>query len=538
MPEPTEEPTEQTYYACVWCNQQIDEVVYDAGEVYEATDGTVCEECYENHGFDCRDCGDINHNDESIGVGFTHRQVCQSCYESEYFYCDGCDTAWSNDVYGGDGYCDDCYSDHDDEYDCDCENCGGSGGAGIRRWGDRPELNFWHRADDGNGYDYSGVPKAHTYYLGMEIELEDSRDVVGPVIDEVRDHMFATTDASLDTGGGVEIVTHPLTFEAWNNAFPWEWWKQHIHGAVPDQKVWNSNGIHIHVSRTAFFDKKAKPKASHLYKFMQFIQINQAGIQQLAGRNGNTYCRWDPSRDALSRLPDAKTNTSTDSYERYRPINTQNPDTIELRFFAGLSEPAFMKQCLQFVHSLVEFTRVGNFKSDRSWEAYARYVRRYAMRYPELAVYMNENSRELMVNAVSSEYNYTKTVMPDIKVLRKRAIADRIRTQAIEREREVERARIINNTPDCGCRYCERERNGTLGVPYPDQWYDELPNNTTPERIRERNRLITEAELPYRTVRVMYIEPSDARAYMEGTEDPPELMPIQEMQQLIALRSE
>jgi hypothetical protein len=221
---------------------------------------------------------------------------------------------------------------------------------------------------------------------------------------------------------------------------------------------------------------------------MQFIQINEGGIQVLAERDGNTYCRWEQDRDGMTRLADAKTKTSTASYERYRPINTQNADTIELRFFAGLSDPAFMKRSLQFVHSLVEFTRVGNFKSDRSWEAYTRYVRRYAMRYRELASFMNKNERKLLVSAVASEYKYTDTIMPDLKAKRK-AMHEQDRIAARNERERITRNENLGNTnggEDCVCQYCiiDREEAARLNPtevvptpepePIPDNWYNVL----------------------------------------------------------------
>ena len=460
--EVTEEETDPPP-DCEWCNTPIDKDDYELENYHANNDGLVCNDCAGDEGYFCTDCGELIHVDTIFVIGQDGDGVCESCYSDNYFYCEGCDASWTNHVYGGDGYCEVCYSEHDeDEYDCTCEECQEYDGGrpdGVRRWGDRPDLLFWHKKPQpATGYVYNYNPMPNSYYMGMEIELEESARIVGAEMNgTVLDHMWATTDASLDTGDGVEIVTMPHTFDAWMNEFDWEWWTEKIHGKVPDQTEYDANGIHIHVSRTAFFNRKGKMKASHLYKFMQFIQVNAKGIQHLAGRDGNTYCKWGAERDAKSRLTDAKAATSTRNYERYRPINTMNDDTIELRFFAGLSDPSFMKRSIMFVHSLVEFTRHNTFKDDRSWEAYAKYVKRYAMRYPDLAHFMHKDSRVLMVKAVSSEYEYKDNVLPILKADKARLANDARR----ERERVRERAQrqgtaTVDNV--CSCGYCEQDR--------------------------------------------------------------------------------
>ena len=435
---PNEEVTQIETVECSWCGESTP---VDGPVVLGY--GLFCPECASNYACTCGICSDIIHSDDAYHIENYNSTVCGNCYSEWYFHCEGCEVSWHVDSMSGydPGYCQDCSGD-DGEYTSD----------GIRRWGDRPELRFH------SSVEVSYTPLAKQYYMGMEIELEESGHIVGEVMHKVEEHMWATTDASLYTGGGVEIVTHPHTLEAWNDTFPWDMWERDIHSMVPDQEPYNSNGIHIHVSRSAFNNDKGRMIPSHLYKFMQFIQVNQDPVQRLAGREGNNYCQWGAERDAVSRLSDAKPNTSMSNMERYRPINTQNPTTIELRFFAGLSDPAFMRRSLHFVHSLVEFTRKGNFKSDRSWKAYVGYVRSRALRYPELAAYLNENATLLDAHATIALNRYTLEIKPRIKeqIRQKRAAAMR-REQELIAEAAARQA-LIDNPPLCPCYRCIADR--------------------------------------------------------------------------------
>ena len=438
-------------------------------------DEFMCLDCSHDH-TECIDCEVYVPMDECAYVSEWRRDgpVCEDCYEDNYFYCDNCMEHMSIGNYGGEGMCSDCYE--DSEY-CDCGECGG-GAQGIRPWGDAPNLRFNDVPFIGpikSTQAYMQTPdhysaKIGKYYLGMEIEVEETEaHVIGEFVSMHEDFMWASTDATLDEG--YEIITHPTTYAAWMNEFPWAAWERDLHGNVPAQENYSSNGIHIHVSRTAFADAKGTPMASHLFKFMQFIRINEAAIQMLSERTGGSYCEWNQVRDARDGMNDAKTATSTRNYERYRPVNTQNRATIELRFFDGRTDPVFMKRALGFTASLVEFTRHGKAHDARTWEAYVTYVSDHADLYPDLHSYLVDNRRRLVFNAMTSEYRYTDEVLPSIRARkdreRREVIEERNRQTRIARERE-EVVSSIDNVCTCpGCEsYRERERREAAAQRY------------------------------------------------------------------------
>ena len=457
-------------------------------------DQAVCDACFGNM-FACSDCDCAYHSDDARYVGNwrSERAICTDCYENDYFYCEGCDTSYSLDVYGSDGYCASC----DERNGCDCDECydGGDHHDGIRRWGDTPDLQFWDVAKQGPVQSTwqknesvlygKGTPAIGKYYLGMEIELSHtSGSVVSDFVSAHHHMMWATTDATVSDG--YEVVTMPLTFDAWKSMFPWQAWQDDIHAKVHDQSRYSDNGIHIHISRSAFANDKGKVLASHLYRFMQFIRVNEAAAMMIGGRGTHSYCQWDQSRDAKDSMNDAKASTSTRNYERYRPINTQNRQTIELRFFDGRSDPQFMMRAIEFVRSIAEFTRGGNIRSDRTWEAYHMYITEHSDVYPEMYAYLMTNGRRLLMSALTSEHKYKDVVMPAIKADKVRQL-EQVRVQR-ERDAEarVERQRQIDRLSDpCDCDIC----NEVDGIPPLLRESNVLPDDGL--TITERSRIGT-----------------------------------------------
>jgi len=187
---------------------------------------------------------------------------------------------------------------------------------------------------------------------------------------------------------------------------------------------------------------------------MQFIQVNEDAIMMLAERGTVSYCEWSQHRDGTSRMLDAQEATSMNNYARYRPINTQNRATIELRFFDGRTDPVFMKRSLQFVHSLVEFTRNGGAKQPRQWEDYTAYVEQHGGMYPQLSNYLDANKRRITASAVVAEMRYVENVMPRIKQSRVRALEEARAVREYEVERQRVRDSVRENPPTCDCDAC------------------------------------------------------------------------------------
>jgi len=207
-----EEPTvavveeeEEEVYSCNFCG---DEAHIDTLFYHDGGDSLWCEECFSEQHCPCAWCGEYAHNEDIMYVE-NGDPVCSSCQE-DVRSCEHCGSTMHIDDMVFTDYSVLCYSCWEDE-----DNQGF-----IRDWGDKPEVQF---INDDSTITYRNEPNA--YYMGMEIELEGTRtvsvkDVLEPVWDEVA-HCYVSTDSSLHNG--LELVTHPGTFEAWRRGYVIRW---------------------------------------------------------------------------------------------------------------------------------------------------------------------------------------------------------------------------------------------------------------------------------------------------------------------------
>jgi hypothetical protein len=96
------------------CDDCEDVVLAD--EVHVIGEDVVCDTCLRRHYDRCNDCGEWFRSDEDCGG--PGRYLCRTCYEAgNYFVCEGCGCVVHGDHWGGEGYCEACYSaeDEDDE---------------------------------------------------------------------------------------------------------------------------------------------------------------------------------------------------------------------------------------------------------------------------------------------------------------------------------------------------------------------------------------------------------------------------------------
>jgi len=402
------------------------------GSCLDSLEATVCGEC-ETLRANCEYVASVN------------VRVCDDCIANCYGSCENCNWVSRLSIMVN-NLCDECYGElHEDYDDCDCGDCEDDYvDTNIRPWHNNPVLKFI--SDSGSKYQDSSK-----YYLGLEIELEQAYNIINNAIPEFK-NLWASTDASLGSQG-VEVISMPGTLEAWNagKLIDWDLWNAKIHSQIPTQTSIQSNGIHVHVSRTAFNNAKGYPSPAHLYKFMMFIQHNKHAVQYLANRKGHEdYCIWGGIRDLKSRKSEAKKDDSGAYLSRYRPINTRNEDTIEIRIFNGRSDPAFIQRAYQFVASIVEFTRNRPSRLGFKWVDYTEFVVKHTKEYPSLARFLLGAEKTLLRLSKQALNDWDRTVIKELKHQKQEEQALRTSRQAIS-------GPLIG---DCDCRYCMAEREG------------------------------------------------------------------------------
>ena len=361
---------EEVLEECAECGVEIpegEEFVRTAGAFYQQ----LCEECFYNYIFNCYWCGNECELEDGRQLNSNGELICFSCADY-HTLCEVCeDDIHVDDAYwserGGSYLCHHCYNENEPD--------------AVRPWGDRPQLVFHDEQGTSDG------PLRGKTYFGIEIEVAACPmhvpDDYASSYDNHEERMWITTDSSVESG--YEFVTMPGTLEAIQNGkvIDWDRWSQHVHHNVPPQEQEYSNGIHVHINRGAFDSRLTKydrslyyggetpPSSAHLYRFMHFLQSHDEAVQTIAGRAMSDYCMWDYTKDTLLRAKDAKGDIG--NHARYRPINTQNPDTIEVRIFDGRTDRVFILRAVEFLHSVLEYTR--KIRGFGTWEGYVAWLK-------------------------------------------------------------------------------------------------------------------------------------------------------------------
>jgi len=401
---------------CIRCNDIVN--VLDARS---NNSRHLCYNCIDNHGVDfCRNCSDLTSHPHYADV--TGYNYCEECYTDIFGYCDECDNLYYNS----------------DMIDMVCNGCNGENSErNIRGYHDNPPYKYHHNST------YSDSPLKGEYYLGLEVELEGARAIIAENIGAFPS-LWACDDSSVRNGA--EIISHPATLNALNNGnvINWDNWTRLIHNQVPNQNQYHNNGIHVHVSRTAFHNAKGSRSAAHMYKFLMFIQKHESAMQYLAGRENNSYAAWDGPRDILSRKKEAE--SKEDYTERYRPVNTNPRDTIEIRFFDGRSDPKFIRKSYQIVAAIVEFTRNKHSHDDMSWVAFTKFVHSHKSSYADLDAHLKSASITLEKLATRSTNAWKRSALPALKRETKRV-------RDIQARRARRRTSTVRRGGEC-CEYC------------------------------------------------------------------------------------
>lgn len=333
--------------------------------------------------------------------------VCADCWNAYVSQCEGCGvglltsypSAWR--AFGGvsDNYyhtecgqvlCGDCV------YVCDCGNahcnedeareCCADDDV-VHDYSYRPTPRFWK--SDGDGVAYTMRPDPHTLYVGVEIEAERAAGTADRFLadadEEAGDeqYVYLKRDGSLGDGG-VELVTHPATVDAFLRRFPFaavEQWTARGARSYARQ----SCGFHIHVSRSGF----TRP---HLWRFVRFQLANVQHCVRMAQRESQQWAEWsgDGMDEVKKHLP-AMVKGEKANGRRYVAINFQNRNTVELRYFKGNLSPRIIRRQVLFVGAMHAYTQNMTLADMRNggmeWDAFVRFCdadARYSTLVPDL----------------------------------------------------------------------------------------------------------------------------------------------------------
>ena len=239
---------------------------------------------------------------------------------------------------------------------CNCD--------GVHRWSYKP-LIYSFQSGRSQKTDSSITP-----YLGFELEVE----TVGPLAtrrhgstllqDIAGEWAYAVHDGTLanDGQGGFEIVTHPFTFQWFNeNWLTIETLLERL--SADGYRSWEGGrcGMHVHISRRPMTE-------AHQMKFLQFI-YGSANLAMCVGQRGprdrglTRFAPFDQEDRAQFLNSKIRGDVNPGAEGHYAALNANNHATYEARWFRGTLQPKSFRKNVEFVHAAWTFTRKFGFTS-------------------------------------------------------------------------------------------------------------------------------------------------------------------------------
>jgi len=301
----------------------------------------VCDRCATN----------IPNGDHVYALGDI---MCPECFDELHAYCEHCGETYRREDISG-GVCISCEEAALDEEDAE----GGLRGVYDYSYKVEEALSFLGKPQD-------------RMYMGVELEIEcgyrnrqNVADMLNAAMSMVvgkvstpRRVAVLKTDGSLDNG--LELVTAPMSYEmqkeVWGTLGP-------VLSSMRGIKSHNTHtcGLHIHVTRQGVLSPL------HVGKLVVFLndKANEDFLATLARRRGN------PSYALFKQ----KKLTDYRGEARYEVLNTTRSATIEFRLFRGTTKKATLLATIDFVYSVVKYTKWCSTK-ELGWKEYLRWLKK------------------------------------------------------------------------------------------------------------------------------------------------------------------
>lgn len=370
---------------CDICDTEIGE----GDEHYTEWNTKVCNNCV----MVCENCDSVQTINDDFSIVDGDYRWCEGCRSEQAYWCDRCEEynsngcSYINDI--GVDWCEDCsgnwavWCDSCGEYNTEmCDICSTRV---IHDYSYRPDPNFISSQGEEN-------PRL---YFGIEVEMESNQS--NQHRDEAAEYAhrlepagiaYLKSDGSLECG--FELVTHPITYNAYRNDVPQLWEvMEHLRTGY-QMKSWDTRtcGLHIHVSRRGFNG------GSHIHRFLKLVYSNQHFYEKLAGRYSSRWAKFDDvvGEDGKRHFKDKINGYNT---ERYSAVNTQNRNTLEVRIFRGTINTSTILAQIGLIHASVEYTRTMSIKevSDGAlnYNKFIEYIVGNSDIYPELVNRLQRN---------------------------------------------------------------------------------------------------------------------------------------------------
>lgn len=212
----------------------------------------------------------------------------------------------------------------------------------IKRYHDNPTLKFY----DENGE----TSNTHGEFYGLELEVDrggESNDMSKDVIKLLQERVYTMHDGSLSNG--FEIITHPHTEQAiknlnWKEAFKWL-----VHKGYRSHDI-STCGLHVHINRSVFKTEKALANMLYFYEkyFDEVLKVSRRDRDRANRWAGSYFITRDVTLEGMYNIIDEYNGRGYHD-SRYKCVNLQKRNTVEIRIMRGtLNYNSFMA-CLDFI---------------------------------------------------------------------------------------------------------------------------------------------------------------------------------------------
>lgn len=237
-------------------------------------------------------------------------------------------------------------------------------------------IHGYHEGRKHNPIKFFGSYNPYTKYIGIELEIDGrlssyDNEHAYQILRKDLEEFYCEYDSSLNDG--FEIISHPMTVEYALNKIHWEHIFKEMNHLGYDNHLQKA-GVHIHVSRKWFGGDAAIGRLIRIVGD-NFESITKFGGKSIYMRDHYSDTPWHKSpMDAASvreETPNEELPKYYDEYssDRYFAVNVRPKNTIELRFFKGVTDENTMRAFIQFADIL---TTIAGFGAEFSWEAVAK----------------------------------------------------------------------------------------------------------------------------------------------------------------------
>ena len=366
---------------------------YTGERTYLYKRGSFYDECGDNHSIiDLRiyNAGLFTYCDE-CGSYFWHEDcltdtpdglACEDCYSDNFSDCEHCGETDRTDYFHEDsnGY-------------WSCESCYEETSSGIHEYRYTPELREWyinHKKELS-----SKVLTDEKELFGMEIETAFSEGLSerdkSIIVDSIHrqgngELFYCKHDSSIDDengNGGAEIVSHPMTYNAFKNLPLNDMILKH-RGDILGYDA-NNCGMHVHVNRASL-------SPLNQYKLVTFINHFSSFSYAVSQRKLNKINAWSRFQSNIGDLLKQelvksyawdKTRDNKTDYKKYKRItcgyksratNLLHSKTIEIRIFRATLKEESLRKNVEFVKAVVDWCKSSTTKDYLDFSSFWSFV--------------------------------------------------------------------------------------------------------------------------------------------------------------------